>query len=494
MSRTLRRGALAALAAGACAAGAAVGSSGAATSGALPPVRPDISDYAQLSTSTTPPTEAQCESAARRCLDPQAIQSAYDMGPLYADGYSGQGETIAIMDAYGSDTMASDLHVFDQAYGLQPMCGEADVTCQSGMPRFSQLALQGSPATKAPPAKSNGTGLEDKAGWALEVALDVEHAHAVAPEANILLVTTPTAETEGVQGFPQLMAAEDYVVKHGLAQVISQSFAAAEESFGSPAAIRSLRYAFEDAAQAGVTVLAGSGDNGTANPLKVPVKNPATIPYPSVEWPASDPLVTSVGGTDLCTDPNATTNTPRTVVTTIPPPACANAPAVGEIAWPGSGGGYSKIFAAPAYQQTALPAGTAMRGVPDVAFQGYSHTGVPVYVTLPPTGDSGLICGSSPCSTGWYAVGGTSSGSPQWAGLIAIAAQIHGGGLGLINQKLYSLASDPTTYANDFYDVTVGNNQTSSSVPGYSAGPGWDPVTGLGTPNAAHLVPALAGP
>lgn len=75
---------------------------------------------------------------------------------------------------------------------------------------------------------------------------------------------------------------------------------------------------------------------------------------------------------------------------------------------------------------------------------------------------------------------------------MAIADQIHGGGLGPINPTLYSLASDPTTYANDFYDVTTGNNQSDPSIPGYSATPGWDPVTGLGTPNAANLVPDLA--
>jgi subtilase family serine protease len=99
------------------------------------------------------------------------------------------------------------------------------------MPRFSELSLQGSPATKAQPG--NGTHLEDKSAWAREVSLDVETAHATAPGANILLVHTPTAETFGVQGFPQMMAAEDYVVKNHLANVISQSFASAEEAFGS---------------------------------------------------------------------------------------------------------------------------------------------------------------------------------------------------------------------------------------------------------------------
>ena len=128
---------------------------------------------------------------ARTCFTPQAIQSAYNVGPLYQQGFTGKGMTIAIVDSYGSDTMAHDLHVFNQAFGLQPMCGEEGVTCTAGMPKFSELALNGSPETKAQPGK--GTALEDKSAWALEVALDVETSHAMAPDANILLVhsTTP---------------------------------------------------------------------------------------------------------------------------------------------------------------------------------------------------------------------------------------------------------------------------------------------------------------
>jgi subtilase family serine protease len=464
------------------------------SSGAKPPLpQPAVSDYAFISGSTTPPTAAQCASAGRRCFTPQAIQQAYNMGPLYAHSHEGQGSTIAIIDSYGSDTIAHDLHVFDSAFGLEQMCGEEAVTCASGMPTFSQLSLQGTPATKAPPPKSNGTGLKNKAAWALEVSLDVEHAHAVAPMANILLFTTQTAETLVFQGFPQMMAAEDYVVQHHLAQVISQSFAAAEESFGSTQSLLNLRYAFQDAAQNGVTVLGSSGDSGTANVMKQPVKNPRTIPYPTVEWPASDPLVTGVGGTYLCTDPNATAV--RVIDSGIPPATCEANPGVAEIGWIDAGGGFSHVFSTPSYQAT-LPAGStpigSMRGVPDVAYQASSQTGVLTYMTLPGAGNGGLQCGSSPCSSGWYDVGGTSSGSPQWAGLVAIAAQIHHGGLGQINPTLYAIGANAAKYAADFYDVTTGNNQSDPSVPGYSATTGWDPVTGLGTPNAANLVPDLA--
>jgi subtilase family serine protease len=467
----------------------------------LPLPQPAVSDWAFVSSSETPPSQAQCFSAGRRCFAPQGIQSAYHVGPLYDQGLDGSGVTIAIVDSYGSDTITHDLHVFDQAFGLQPMCGEEAVTCQPGMPTFSRLALQGTPATKAPPSTSNAPGQENKAAWALEVSLDVERAHAVAPGANILLVTTPTAETLGVQGFPQMVAAEDYVVQHHLAQVISQSFGAAEESFASTQSLLRLRYAYQDAEQNGVTVLASAGDFGTANPKKEPVsQGGTTIPFPTVSWPASDPLVTGVGGTALCTDPNATGSQPRTVDSADPPAACQAEPGQAEIVWDepsrgiATGGGFSHVFDNPANQDT-LPAGStsigATRGVPDIGLQASPRTGVLVYMTLSGAGNGGLGCGSSPCSTGWYDVGGTSASAPQWAGLVAMADQLNGGGLGLINPALYKIGSDSTKYANDFYDITVGNNQVDPSIAGYPATTGWDPTTGLGTPNAANLVPDL---
>jgi len=239
-------------------------------------------------------------------------------------------------------------------------------------------------------------------------------------------------------------------------------------------------------------VLASSGDFGTANPGKTPIKHPNTIPFPTVQWPASDPLVTGVGGTYLCTDPITGTG----VDLADPPVNCQSPanPGVREIGWIGSGGGFSHVFAKPSYQDT-LPAGStaidSMRGVPDIAYQASSRTGVLVYDTAP--GATGLKCPSgNPCSAGWYVVGGTSSSCPQWAGLVAIADQIAGHGLGQINPTLYALASG-ANYSNYFYDVTNGNNQANPAVPGYPATTGWDPVTGLGTPNAATLVPALAG-
>ncbi|HEY2372912.1 MAG TPA: S53 family peptidase [Gaiellaceae bacterium] len=475
---------------------AAAGSAGTSRH-ALPLPVPAWSDTQLINQSETPPTEAQCESVGRRCFAPQAIQSAYNVGPLYDRGLNGSGQTIAIVDAYGSDTIAHDLHVFDTAFGLAPMCGEEGVPCAPGMPTFTRLSLQGTPATKAPPSQSKGTGQEDKSSWALEVSLDVETAHAIAPGANILLVTTPTAETLGVQGFPQMMAGVDYVVTHHLANVVSMSLAATEQSFNGPGALEHLRYAFKDAAASGVSVLAGSGDFGSLGVLKQPVsQGGSTLPFPAVWWPASDPLVTGIGGTYLCTDPIATVSEPRTVDSIDPPSRCRSNPGQAEVGWIDAGGGFSAVFPRPSYQDT-LPAGstpipTSSRGVPDVSLEASATTGALIYITLPPDGAGGLICGTTPCSTGWYDIGGTSLATPQWAGLVAIADQLAGHGLGLLNPALYQLASNPATYANDFYDVVVGNNGAGApAVPGYPASPGWDPVTGLGTPNAANLVPDL---
>jgi subtilase family serine protease len=472
---------------------------------AYPVPHPAVSDF-QFIKSTTP-TEADCEAVARTCFTPQAIQSAYNVGPLYQQGFTGKGMTIAIVDSYGSDTMAHDLHVFNQAFGLQPMCGEEGVTCVAGMPTFSELAINGSPQTKAQPGK--GTHLEDKSAWALEVALDVETSHAIAPDANILLVHSNNAETLGVQGFPNMMKAENYVVNNHLANVISQSFASAEDAFGSSQSLENLRYAFKNAAANGVTVLGSSGDGGSANVRKSPVNvGGSLIPFPTVEWPASDPLVTGVGGTYLCTNPTASTNDPRT--TDITPGIGAkcgssrfNAAGAAEVAWTFSGGGFSHVFSRPDYQAGPLPAGStsipaSSRGVPDIAFQASSATGALVYLSLPPDGN-----GSNINQTGWYDIGGTSLSCPQWAGLIAIADQINKEkygqtGLGLINPALYKVASNPAMYAADYFDIAHtavagvdNNNQGDPSVPGYPATQGWDPVTGLGTPNAAALLPDL---
>ncbi len=473
-----------------------------------PALRPTVSDWQYLSAAGTPPSQAACNAVNRRCFNPSAMAASYDYAGLHASGHQGQGKTIAIVDSFGASTIRGDLAVFNTAFGLPHLCGETgpsdpSANCSAtSQPRFDIVCYQGCPPPTPPNNPNNGTGQENHNLWSLEVALDVEWAHATAPLANIMLVTTPTAETLGVQGFQQMMKAEQYVIDNRQADVITQSFGAGEGSFhNGTAALGQLRRAFVDAQANHVSVFASSGDGGTTNTYKEPVKNPATIPYPSVIWPASDPLVTSVGGTYLCT--NAETGVGVDSVS--PPAACQSHPGVREVGWIGSGGGYSNVFGRPSYQDV-LPPGSSytgtspgaptpnsdMRGVPDVAYQASSRTGVLVYLTEPQGTSSSTGCGgASPCSTGWYVVGGTSAASPQWAGLTALADEIAGRDLGFLNPALYAVANSPSQYASDFYDVTAGCNQTDPSIPGYCASKGWDAVTGLGTPDAAKLIPDL---
>ncbi|MEY9854906.1 subtilase family serine protease [Catenulispora sp. GAS73] len=474
------------IAATAAAAGAAFAMSGSVSAGAAgyPVVRPSAQDSVQVATGVLPPTQAACNAVGRRCFTPASMQNSYDISPLLAGGNDGHGRTIAIIDSFGYDTVASDLENFSKQFGLPLMCGMPGVTCAPGMPTFEWDQWDGKRPVKQPPSGSHGTNQQASNAWAEEVALDTQWAHATAPGANIILMSTSVAETQGVQGLPQMMNAEQYLVDNHLADVVSQSFSTAEPAFHGAASIDHLRHAYVSGTAAGVTFLSSSGDNGTANNAKTPIKNPAALDYPSVGWPASDPLVTAVGGTYLCTD--AATGT--TVDSTSPGGLCGKFPGQRDVGWTFSGGGYSSIFARPSYQDT-LPTGSTpigtMRGVPDIAYQASAGTGVLIYDTAP--GDNG---GSDVNDGSWFVIGGTSSSCPQWAGLVAIADQMAGHDLGLIQPKLYSLASG-AGYGTYFFDVTTGNNTASPTVPGYPATTGWDPVTGLGTPDAAKLVPAL---
>ena len=475
------------IAATAAAAGAAFALSGSASAGsaaAYPAVHPIAQDGVQVATGAVAPTQAACAAVGRRCFTPTSMQNSYDLGPLLAAGYDGRGKTIAIVDSFGYDTVAGDLENFSKQFGLPLMCGMPNVTCAPGMPTFEWDQWDGNRPIKQPPSGSHGTNQQASNAWALEVALDTQWAHSMAPGANIILMSTSVAETQGVQGLPQMMNAEQYLVDNHLADVVSQSFSTAEPDFPSTQSLLNLRHAYISGAAAGVTFLSSSGDSGSDNSSKTPIKNPAALDFPSVGWPASDPLVTAGCGTYRCTD-GATRNT---VDSSGPGGRCRQFPGQRDVGWTGSGGGYSSVFARPSYQDT-LPAGStpigAMRGVPDIAAQAAPGTGALVYDTAP--GDNG---GSNVNDGSWYVIGGTSSSCPQWAGMVAIADQMAGHDLGLIQPKLYSLASG-ADYAKYFFDVTTGNNTVSSTVPGYPATTGWDPVTGLGTPDAAKLLPAL---
>jgi subtilase family serine protease len=399
--------------------------------------------YTLVRTAQPPPTDAQCRAQiGQPCYSPQEIRTAYDLDPVLKAGYTGKGQTIVIIDSFGDPTIQNDLQVFDSAYGLP------------APPSFSVLAplgqLQFDPNTPG------------MIGWAAEISLDVEWAHAMAPDANIVLMTSPVNETQGVQGMPEFLYLEQYAVNHHLGKIISQSWATTENTLftipGGRQVINNFDRFYQKADAAGVTVLGSTGDSGTANPDI----NGNIYPFPTVNFPASSPYITAVGGTSLFADTNGNYQN--------------------ETAWSATGGGISQYFNEPNYQKTTLPASAQKllnghRGLPDIAFNADPGTGVLVYLSFPGV------------PAGWYIFGGTSEGSPTWAGIIADGNQMAGHSLGFINPAVYKLGKG-SDYAESFHDITVGNNR-QDNIPGYDATPSWDPTTGWGTPKVATFLEEL---
>jgi subtilase family serine protease len=416
-----------------------------------------------------PPTTAQCESALGiACYNPPQYQQAYDMKPLYRAGLNGAGRTIVIVDAFGSPTIQNDLAVFDQDNNLP------------APPSFNIITPAGTPPPYDP------STIPDQVGWATETSLDVEYAHTMAPGASILLVETPVDETEGVQGFPQIVEAENYVIAHNLGDVISQSFGATEETFPSPASIYGLRSAYFNALSHRVTVLGASGDGG-ATDYELDLTD--YYPFRVVDWPSTDPLVTSVGGTQLHLDANGNRTAPDNVWNDTYNPALGPTPS------PAAGsGGVSAVFDRPFFQNGVAYVVGRRRGTPDVALSAAVDGAANVYMSF-----SGLSQGP-----GYYPVGGTSEATPLFSGVVAVADQAAGHRLGWLNPALYALGDGP---GSGIVDITRGNNtvtftQTDPNAPdygktytvqGYNATRGYDLASGLGTIDGARFVGQLAG-
>jgi subtilase family serine protease len=420
---------------------------------------PDI--YQRLMNRSQPPTSDQCLQAMKiKCYDPAQIQTAYNLQPLFSAGTDGAGETIVLVDAFGSPTMQKDLTTFDRTFGLP------------GPPSFKVIQ----PAGTVPPY----TATSAQVGWAGETTLDVEWAHVMAPHANILLVLTPVDETEGMAGFPQIIEAENYVINHHLGDVISQSFGATEQTFPSPASIYSLRSAYVNAAAHGVTVLASSGDTGVAGYANAAATQ--FYPFKVVDWPASDPLVTGVGATALRLDASGNRLSPDvawndTFNNTVREDFAASVTPTPFA----SSGGVSEVFPRPSFQGSVVSTTGPARGVPDIAMSGACSGTVDVY---------------SSTLGGWNVTCGSSEASALFAGVVALADQVAGHPLGLINPALYVMGAE---HAPGIVPVTQGSNSVSFTqngetytLDGYSGNPNYSLVTGLGTVNAAQFVPELA--
>jgi subtilase family serine protease len=369
----------------------------------------------------------QKPSAPYNCYGPDEMQAAYGFTPLLNDGKDGSGQTIVIVDAFQNPTMAKDLKKFDKAFGLPD-------------PEFKTFAPDG--ITPFDPTDPN------QVGWAGEIALDVEWAHAMAPGAKIDLVLAAS------DADPDLVSAETYAVNHRLGNVMSMSFSEAENCMD-PALQAQQHKLFNKANAQGMSLFAAAGDYGAAQP---------TCDFSSVEKsagiPASDPDVTGVGGTDLVAD--------------LKTGAYQSESVWNEPTYPSAGGGgFSTLYSRPGFQNGAVH--NSMRGVPDVTYSASNQHGAIV------------AWGSSGSQGEFWIFAGTSVGTPQWAALAAIADQVNGHALGNLNPALYDMSNHNGT----FNDVTVGNNNFDP-VTGYAAAPGWDAASGLGSPEANHIVARLA--
>jgi len=378
------------------------------------------------------------------CQTPRSLRVAYGVESLMQRGYTGKGQTIIDIVSYDSPTLQQDMDTFDQEFDLPP------------------ITLQVlSPIGTVPFDPHN----KEMSGWADETNLDVQTIHAIAPGAHIVVLTSPVDETEGTIGLPQYLELEQYAINHHLGSIISQSWGSSEVTLKDSAGQQEIQQwdAFYKQATThqGMTFFSSSGDNGSTDYTDLNEKHLSTTPTTS--FPTDDPWVTSTGGTTL----------QRT----------QTGSGFSETAWNdsggASGGGFSSFFSTPSYQQS-LPSSVQQllnhrRGVPDVAADADPKTALAVY------------------SQGWQLIGGTSATAPLWAAIAAIANQMAGHPLGFLNTALYKLASS-ATYTRDFHDITQGNNSVQvdgMTVPGYNAAPGWDPVTGLGSPEAENLIPDL---
>jgi subtilase family serine protease len=401
-----------------------------------------------------------------QCYDPYQMRTAYGVDSLIASGYAGSGKTIVIVDAFQDANLITDLNYFINFYGLPSLNGLGSPN-DPNLGTFTQVA-------------PDGLGPVDD-GWAGEITLDVEWAHAIAPGANITLVLSADNSDESI------LSALNYAIDHKLGDVISMSFGEADTCLGTDLT-NAWHQAFVHATQKGITLFASSGDQGAVQP-----SCDGNSWIKATSSPASDPLVTSVGGTELhaadyclaslgC-DPSSNP-APGTYLSEIgwnegdPYGDFGNVFGLGTIA---GGGGFSTVWDEPAYQQGTINGGK-QRGVSDVSYNGSILHGVLVRFY-----------------GGWYRFGGTSAGSPQWAALIAIADQVAGYNYGFINAALYKIGQGKQHYSNAFNDVTSGTNSALEfdannnpvDITGFDAGTGWDAFTGLGSPKTASIVSQL---
>lgn len=362
---------------------------------------------------------------------PAQIRAAYNLPSTSgaAAANLGAGQTIYIVDAYNHPNVVKDLNTFSTQFGL-PTCTQVAIPISStSLPAASKTSCTISVLYSTSSGTMTSTAPIYNAGWAEEIALDTQWAHAIAPLARIVLIEAGSPSLTGLDG--AIILAN----KFG-AGAVSMSFAAAEGSW-----VNQSTYSASLFSTNGMSYFAATGDAGTA-----------------VNWPAVVPTVLGVGGTSL-----GYTSSSRS-----------------EKTWSGTGGGISAYVAMPTYQTgLKIPGEPSIpkRAAGDVAMDADPYTGVYVAFTA-----------STATQTSWYAFGGTSLATPMWAAAVTVAnanRAVYGyGTLSAPHGRLYPLVS-----TSDFYDITLGANGTCISC--YAIA-GYDTPTGLGSLLGSNLLAYLA--
>ena len=469
------------------------------------------------------------------CYHPAEFMQAYGIDKLHKLGLTGKGQTIILVDSFGSPTMQADLDHFSDVYHLP----------RKNIQFIYPNGLYINPLTMPDPKNpAHQIPDEGKVGWAEETTLDLEWAHAVAPDAELVNIVTNVNETEGVTGLPELFHGIEMAISQYPNAIVSMSFGTGEPTFTGEEASDVLRGSFHQifarATEAGMTLLAATGDNGTAS---ASLDMQSMMDIVSADYPASDPLITAVGGTSLeygwKWNPEGTIGdymdcksnqieekkaNPKEKVSDCPLDFFNSEKTLGsrtESVWKedwalaAGGGGISTVFEAPDYQDV-LPASvknqlSSHRAIPDLAMNAAINGGVVMYTSFQAPGAD-----KSPV---WSSSGGTSAATPEMAGLVALAGQRASDmmgkpvGIGSLNKILYSLKADSF---NDIVSQAFGSakqvvidtnalyfsglalqifgptSETPDQVPGYAVTPGYDLATGLGSPVADKLVEEIA--
>ena len=431
--------------------------------------------YGQKPASTVPQVLANPLTYAPCGYTPAQLRGAYGVQGAVDNGTDGEGVTVAVVDAYASQYVVTDTQTYAQRH---------DPAHPWASGQLSQLVS----------STFTNVAVCSPGGWYAEETLDIEAVHASAPKADVLYVGAASCASA------DLNAAVNHVVDHGLADVVTNSYGSVGEP-PSKADVAATHQTFVQAAAQGISVMFSSGDSGDE------IANTGTR---QVDYSASDPFVTAVGGTSLAVTSSNGYGFEQgwgTGKSTLSSGAWSPSPPAFLY---GGGGGTSQLFKQPRYQRKQVPSSISdyfgqgpHRAVPDLALVGDPNTGMLV-------GQSQSFPDGS-IRYDEYRIGGTSLSSPLLAGVVALAGQLHGGSLGFLNPKLYRLGGTSAfrdvdhgrsvtdgvvrvDYANgiDASGGTVTSLRTLNQTGTIYTRPGYDDVTGLGSPNGWEFLAALS--